>query len=92
VVSLHANGNNEIQVDVKDSGVGVSIEQHERVFERFFRGEDPLVLATPGNGLGLSIVKQLVEMHHGRIWMDSTGIPGEGSIFSFTVPAEKDEE
>lgn len=92
VVSMHSNGNDEIQVDVKDSGVGVSIEQHERVFERFFRGEDPLVLATPGNGLGLSIVKQLVEMHHGRIWMDSTGIPGEGSIFSFTIPAEKDEE
>lgn len=92
VVSLHSNGNNEIQVDVKDSGVGVSIEQHERVFERFFRGEDPLVLATPGTGLGLSIVKQLVEMHHGRIWMDSTGIPGEGSVFSFTIPAEKDEE
>lgn len=92
VVSLHSNGSHELQVDVKDSGVGVSIEQHERVFERFFRGEDPLVLATPGTGLGLSIVKQLVEMHHGKIWMNSTGIPGEGSTFSFTIPVEKDEE
>ncbi len=91
-ISLHAKNGHELQVDVKDTGVGVAIEQHERVFERFFRGEDPLVLATPGTGLGLSIVKQLVEMHHGKIWMNSTGIPGEGSTFSFTIPVEKEEE
>jgi len=91
LIALHRE-NGAIQVDVKDSGIGVSIEQQDRVFERFFRGENPLVLATPGTGLGLPIVKQLVEMHHGKIWMNSTGIPGEGSIFSFTVPVEKDEE
>ncbi len=90
-IALHKE-NGAVQVDVKDSGIGVSIEQQDRVFERFFRGEDPLVLATPGTGLGLPIVKQLVEMHHGEIWMKSTGIPGEGSTFSFTVPVEKDEE
>lgn len=84
------NGN--VQVDVKDSGIGVSLEQRERIFERFFRGEDPLVLAKPGTGLGLSIVKQLVEMHHGKIWMESTGIPGQGSTFSFSIPATKTEE
>ena len=91
-ISIHQDSPNTVQVDVKDSGIGISIEQQERVFERFFRGEDPLVLATPGTGLGLPIVKQLVEMHHGKIWMTSTGIPGEGSTFSFTVLAEKDEE
>jgi signal transduction histidine kinase len=84
--------NGSIQVDVKDSGIGVSLEQRERVFERFFRGEDPLVLATPGTGLGLPIVKQLVEMHHGKIWMDSMGIPGQGSTFSFTIPVPQTEE
>ncbi len=81
-----------VQVDVQDNGVGVAIEQQERVFERFYRGEDPLVLATPGTGLGLSIVAQLVEMHHGKIWMTSAGIPGQGSTFSFTVPVDKNEE
>jgi len=49
-------------------------------------------LATPGTGLGLSIVKQLIEMHHGKIWMDSAGIPGQGSTFSFTLPAPEIEE
>ena len=91
MISMHGE-NGSVQVDVKDSGIGVSVEQQERVFERFFRGEDPLVLATPGTGLGLPIVKQLVEMHHGKIWMKSTGIPGDGSTFSFTVPVDKNEE
>lgn len=80
------NGGHEVQVDVKDNGVGIPLEDQERVFERFYRGEHPLVLATPGTGLGLSIVKQIVEMHKGRIWMKSSGIPGEGSTFSFTLP------
>jgi len=62
------------------------------IFERFYRGEDPLVLATPGNGLGLSITKQLVEMHHGRIWMESDGVPGAGSVFHVAFPlAETDQ-
>lgn len=87
-VRLHSE-NGEVQVDVTDSGVGIAPEDQERVFERFYRGEHPLVLATPGTGLGLSIVKQLVEMHHGRIWMTSKGIPGEGSTFSFTLPAHQ---
>jgi PAS domain S-box-containing protein len=76
----------EIQTDVKDSGIGIPLSDQEQVFNRFYRGEDPLVLETPGTGLGLSVVKTLVEMHHGRIWLFSTGIPGEGSMFSFTLP------
>jgi PAS domain S-box-containing protein len=90
-VTMHrSNGN--VQVDVRDSGIGISLEQQDRVFERFFRGEDPMVLATPGTGLGLSIVKQLVEMHHGKIWMNSNGISGQGSTFSFTIPVAEIEE
>jgi signal transduction histidine kinase len=81
--------NGEMQVDVQDNGVGIAPEVQPRVFERFFRGEHPLVLATPGTGLGLPIVRQLVEMHNGRIWMNSTGVPGEGSTFSFTLPIYK---
>ncbi|NJC95031.1 MAG: GAF domain-containing protein [Anaerolineae bacterium] len=80
------NGEHEVQVDVEVNGVGSALEDQERIFERFYRGEHPLVLATPGTGLGLSIVKQIIEMHKGRIWMKSSGIPGEGSTFSFTLP------
>jgi len=83
---------NRVQVDVDDNGVGIALEDQERIFERFYRGEHPLVLATPGTGLGLSIVKQIIDMHKGRMWMKSNGIPGEGSTFSFTLPVyEKDE-
>ena len=86
-VRIHSsNGGGEVQVDVKDNGVGIPLEDQARVFERFYRGEHPLVLATPGTGLGLSIVKQIVEMHKGRIWMKSSGVPGDGSTFSFTLP------
>ena len=42
-----------MQVDVQDNGVGIALEDQARVFERFYRGEHPLVLATPGTGLGL---------------------------------------
>jgi GAF domain-containing protein/nitrogen-specific signal transduction histidine kinase len=86
-VFIHSE-NGELQVDVEDNGVGISPEHQDRIFERFFRGEHPLVLATPGTGLGLPIVRQLIEMHNGRIWMKSTGVPGEGSTFSFTLPTE----
>jgi signal transduction histidine kinase len=82
--SIESDG--EVQVDVRDTGVGIAEEDQVRVFDRFYRGEHPLVLATPGTGLGLPIVRQLVEMHRGRIWMTSKGIPGEGSTFSFTLP------
>jgi signal transduction histidine kinase len=43
-------------------------------------------MGVSGTGLGLSIVHNLVEMHHGRIWLESKGVPGEGSTFSFTLP------
>jgi GAF domain-containing protein/nitrogen-specific signal transduction histidine kinase len=90
-VHLHSlNGNGAVQVDVKDTGVGIAKADQDRIFERFYRGEHPLVLATPGTGLGLAIVRQLVEMHDGRIWLKSNGVPGEGSTFSFTIPVSKE--
>jgi signal transduction histidine kinase len=76
----------EVQVDVKDSGMGIQAEDRERIFERFFRGESTLALGVAGTGLGLSIVQNLVRLHNGRLWLESSGIPGEGSLFSFTLP------
>jgi PAS domain S-box-containing protein len=76
----------EVQVDVIDNGIGIPPKDHARIFDRFYRGESPLVMATPGTGLGLALSKILVEMQEGRIWFSSTGVPGEGSVFSFTLP------
>ena len=81
-----------MQIDVKDNGIGITLEEQKRVFERFYRGEDPLVLATSGTGLGLSIVNSLVDMHKGNLWLESSGIRGEGSVFSFTLPLYKEDE
>ena len=78
--------NSEIQVTIKDQGIGIFPDEHERIFERFFRGENHFVMATAGTGLGLPIVRELVEMHSGRIWVESSGVPGEGSAFIFTLP------
>lgn len=87
-VNIHQE-NGDLQVDVEDNGIGIKPEDQERLFERFYRGEHPLVLATPGTGLGLPIVRQLVEMHKGKLWMKSTGVAGQGSTFSFTLPIYK---
>lgn len=75
---------NAIQVDVIDTGIGISLQDQEKLFTRFFRAEDAMVRQQPGTGLGLHITKSLVEMHGGRIWLASQ--PGAGSTFSFTLP------
>ena len=77
----------QIEIDVIDNGMGISLPEQERIFERFFRGEQSLVLGISGTGLGLSIVLNLVEMHGGRIWVTSDGIPGKGSTFTVSLPA-----
>ncbi len=82
----------DLQIDVRDNGIGIRPSEQGRIFERFYRGEDPLVLQTAGFGLGLAIAKTLVEMHHGRMWFSSTGERGEGSVFSFTLPVFEKEE
>jgi PAS domain S-box-containing protein len=90
-VRIYENGP-DLQLDVQDNGVGITPLEQRRVFERFYRGEDPLVLASSGTGLGLSIVQRLVEMHGGRIWLTSSGVRGEGSTFSVTLPGQRQNE
>jgi signal transduction histidine kinase len=72
---------------VRDTGIGVRPDELERIFERFYRSDDPLVRDQRGTGLGLSIAKSLVELHGGRIWVESE--VGKGSEFGFTLPAVK---
>jgi PAS domain S-box-containing protein len=90
LISLHPH-QDEVQVDIKDDGIGIKPSDQPHIFERFYRGEDPLVLAASGTGLGLSIVQRLVDMQHGKIWFSSNGINGEGTTFSFTLPVYREE-
>ena len=82
----------QVQMEVQDNGIGILMDDQPRIFERFYRGEDPLVLATPGTGLGLANSRTLVEMHHGKIWFTSSGVRGEGSLFAFTLPVYQPED
>ena len=69
---------------MSDTGVGIAAEDQERIFERFYRADNPLQVEAGGAGVGLAIVKSLVEAHGGRIWVESW--VGEGSVFSFLLP------
>jgi len=73
-----------VQVDVRDTGIGIPEKDRERIFERFYRADHPVVNKQPGTGLGLPIVRSLVEMHGGQVWVQSQ--KGVGSTFSFTLP------
>jgi len=73
-----------LQVDVADTGIGISPDDLARVFDRFYRVDDPVVDEVGGTGLGLSIVKMFVEMLGGDIWVESE--LEVGSKFSFTLP------
>jgi len=73
-----------VRIEVRDTGVGLTAEQAERVFERFYRARDGGG-ASAGTGLGLSIVKSLVELHDGRVEVESE--PGEGATFRVLLPA-----
>jgi len=75
---------NELQVDVVDTGIGISAQDRAKLFQRFFRANDPRVSEVVGTGLGLSITKMLVEMHGGKVWVEST--LNAGSTFSFSLP------
>ncbi len=73
-----------VRVDVRDTGIGIAPEDLGRIFERFYRADHPLVQETSGTGLGLPIVKMFVEMHGGRVWVESE--LGKGSTFTFILP------
>jgi PAS domain S-box-containing protein len=76
-------GINEIKVEVKDNGIGITSEQQAKLFKSFTQAENGTSREYGGTGLGLAISKRLVEMMEGRIWVESR--PGEGSSFYFTV-------
>ncbi len=79
-----------LRVDVSDTGIGIAPEDQSKIWDRFFRAAHPLVEETGGTGLGLSIVRMFVEMHGGRIWVESE--PGKGSTFTLVLPTIETED
>lgn len=76
------------RVSVRDDGIGMTPEEQERAFDEFFRAKNVFTENVPGTGLGLSLVKRLVDMHHGKININST--PGVGSEFIVNLPTMED--
>ena len=78
-------GDGFVTVEVQDFGVGISEDEIDRVFDRFYRGGDALTRSVKGSGLGLTLVKEIVEAHGGTVQVKSE--PGSGSTFSIKLPA-----
>jgi len=76
----------EICISVKDSGPGIPPENISSLFGQFVRLQRDISGKVRGTGLGLYVSKQLVEAMGGKIWVESTGVAGEGSTFRFTLP------
>jgi len=80
-------GKKEIELSIKDTGVGIPKDQQGRVFTKFFRAANVMRMETEGTGLGLFIAKNIIEAHGGKIWFESE--EGKGSTFYFTLLLEK---
>jgi adenylate cyclase len=71
-------------LSVRDTGPGISLDDQTRIFQEFQQADNAITRKKGGTGLGLAISKRIIEMHGGRIWVESQ--PGQGSTFAFTLP------
>jgi signal transduction histidine kinase len=84
-VRLYRN-NGTLNLEVVDHGIGIPANEQPKIFEKFYRVGDPLVHNTKGSGLGLSLVRHIVQAHDGEVWVES--MPGKGSKFNITLPVQ----
>jgi GAF domain-containing protein len=89
VIKAVAN-NGSFQVSVRDTGPGISDADQAKLFQEFQQADNTITRKKGGTGLGLAISKRIIEMHGGKIWIDST--VGQGSTFTFTVPIRVDQQ
>ena len=79
-----APANGSFSVAVHDTGPGIDPANQEKLFEEFQQADNSITKAKGGTGLGLAISRRIIEMHGGRLWVDSS--PGNGAVFTFTIP------
>ena len=84
--SVSAFDTSSLVLSVSDKGKGIAPEKQRQLFQRFVRLEDDLNSSVRGSGLGLYISRRLMEAMGGNIWVESEGIPGEGSSFCIRLP------
>jgi signal transduction histidine kinase len=85
VVHTETSHEHEVWITVTDSGIGLTPDQLNRIFERFYQVEDHMTRTKGGMGIGLSIARAMIEAHGGRIWASSPGLH-QGSTFTITIP------
>jgi signal transduction histidine kinase len=73
-----------MEISVADTGIGISMEHQKRLFQPFQQIETSLTRKYAGTGLGLSLCRRFVELHGGRLWVESE--EGKGSTFTFIIP------
>ncbi len=82
-VEAHVNTENLLEVSVKDTGVGVSKENLDKIFDKFYQVGQKVHSDSSGTGIGLSIAREIIKMHDGKIWVESQ--EGKGTKFTFTL-------
>jgi signal transduction histidine kinase len=87
VLSKQINGGQDIEISIKDTGIGIKPEDLAKLFKEFSQLSSPYDKQFEGTGLGLALTKKLVELHSGKIWVESEF--GKGSLFAFVIPVSQ---
>jgi len=88
IIRVDKQSSPNVLITVKDTGSGIPPEKLDEIFVEFTQVDTSTTRKTGGTGLGLPISRRLIEMHGGRLWAESTGVPGEGSTFFVELPIE----